>query len=84
MPGNPYICRLHAVRCSQLAQTAATLELRLTFIALAERWKALAAELESDQAFLKTISELEFRRPSQPCEPYEALPSALKLRSWAA
>jgi hypothetical protein len=84
MPGNPLECRLHALRCSQLAETAATPELQRTFIALAETWTGLAAELESDQALIKAMSELEFRRSPQPCEPYEALPSALKVRSWAA
>ena len=82
MPGNPTECRLHALRCSQLAKTAATLESRRALLALAETWKGLAAELESDQVFLQTISELEFS--SQPSEPYEALPVALGLRSWAA
>jgi hypothetical protein len=83
MLGDPEACRLNAVLCSQLAKTAATPELRRTFIALAETWKELAAELESDQAFLQLMSELEFGL-SQPCEAYEVLPSALKLRSWAA
>ena len=52
--------------------------MRAVFTALAETWTRLAAELDSDQALLRTISELEFS------EPYEALPLALKLRSWAA
>ena len=82
MPGDPHECRLNADRCSELVKTAATPELRRTFIALAETWKELAAELESDQAFLQAMSELELS--SQPGEPYEALLSALKLRSWAA
>ena len=82
MPGNPTECRLHALRCSQLAKAAAPLESRRALLALAGMWKGLAAELESDQVFLQTISELEFS--SQPSEPYEALPVALGLRSWAA
>jgi hypothetical protein len=52
--------------------------MRQSFNDLAETWTRLAAELESDQALLQAISELEFS------EPYEALPLALKLRSWAA
>ena len=84
MLGDPQMCRLNAVHCSQLAETAATPELQGSFLTLAETWRRLAAELASDQVLLKTMSELEFKRPSQPCEPYEALPSALKLRSWAA
>jgi len=54
----------------------------LLSFALAETWKGLAAELDSDQALLQAMSELE--PSSQPSEPYEALPLALKLRSWAA
>ena len=68
--------------CSQLAKTAATLESRWALIALAEMGKGLAAELESDQALLQAMSELELS--SQSSEPYEALPVALGLHSWAA
>ena len=81
MPGNPIECRLYALRCSLLAKAAATLKSRRALLALAGTWKGLAAELESDQVFLQTISELEFS--SQHSEPYEALPVALGLRSWA-
>jgi hypothetical protein len=45
---------------------------------MAETWMRLAAELESDQALLSALSEMEFS------EPYEALPRALKIRDWAA
>jgi hypothetical protein len=82
MPGDPHECHLNAARCSELAETAPTPELRRAFIASAEMWRELAAELESDQMFLNTMSEMEFS--SQPCEPYEALLSALRLRSRAA
>ena len=43
MLGNPTECRLHALRCLELAETAATLESRRALIALAETWKGLAA-----------------------------------------
>jgi hypothetical protein len=82
MLGNPHECRLNAAQCSELAKAAATPELRRSFITLANLWKELAAELESDQAFLNAMSELEFS--PQACEPYEVLPSVLNLRSWAA
>ena len=82
MPGNPIECRLYALRCSLLAKAAATLKSRRALLALAGTWKGLAAELESDQVFLQTISELEFS--SQHSEPYEALPVALGLRSRVA
>jgi hypothetical protein len=35
---------------------------------MAETWKKLAAEIESDQALFRTLSELEFG------EPYDAFP----------
>ena len=82
MPGNPHECRLNAARCYELAEIAVKLESRRSFITLANLWKELAAELESDQAFLNAMSELEFS--PQACEPYEVLPSVLNLRSWAA
>jgi hypothetical protein len=76
MPGNPEQCRLNAARCLKLAKRARRPEMRETFTALADTWTRLAAEHESDEALLRAISELEFGKP------YEALPLALKLRSW--
>jgi hypothetical protein len=87
MPGNPHECRLNAARCSELAESAATPELKRTLMGLAEMWNELAAELESGQPLLKTISELELGpQASDSCgvEPYEALLFALNLRSRAA
>ena len=78
MPGNPGQCHLNATRCLGLAKRARRPEMRDTFTALAETWTRLAAELESDEALLRTLSDLEFS------EPYYAVPEALKLRSWAA
>jgi len=78
MPGNPEQCRLNAARCLKLAKRARRPEMRETFTALADTWTRLAAEHESDEALLRAISELQFS------EPYEALPLALKLRSWPA
>jgi hypothetical protein len=82
MPGNPDQCRLNAARCLKLAEHARKPEVRQTFTALAATWNQLAAEFECDQALLRAIAELEFRQ--QPSEPYETLPLALGLRSWAA
>jgi hypothetical protein len=76
MPGNPEQCRLNAALCLKLAKRARRPEMRETFTALADTWKRLAAEHESDEALLRAISELEFSKP------YEALPLALKLHSW--
>ena len=67
MPGNPTECRLYALRCLQRAEAAATPESRRALLDLAETWKGLAAQLESDQAFLEALSELELvRSPSSP------------------
>jgi hypothetical protein len=74
MPGNPTECHNHSLHCAQLAETAATPEARRALIVLAQTWQRLAAELESDQAFLQAMSELELS--SQLCEPYEALPDS--------
>jgi hypothetical protein len=76
MPGNPEQCRLNAARCLKLAKRARRPDMRDTLTALADTWTRLAAEHESDEALLRAISELEFSKP------YEALPLALKLRSW--
>jgi hypothetical protein len=76
MPSHPKQCRLYAARFLRLAKRARTPQMRENFTALAEIWTRLAAELESDEALLRAISELEFS------EPYEALPRALNLRSW--
>jgi hypothetical protein len=76
MPGNPEQCRLNAARCLMLAKRARRPEMREAFTALSGTWARLAAELASDEPLLRAISELEFS------EPYEALPQALKLRSW--
>jgi hypothetical protein len=49
--------------------------MRQNLTAMAETWTKLAAEIESDQVLLRTLSQLEFG------DPYEALPLALNLRS---
>ena len=68
MPGNPQECRLNAVRCLTLARRARRPEARQNFAALAEMWTKLAAEIKSEQALLRALSEFEFS------EPYKALP----------
>jgi hypothetical protein len=52
--------------------------MRAAFIELAETWKRLTAETESDQALLRAIREMYLG------EPYEDLPLALNLHAWAA
>jgi len=79
MPGNPDQCRLNAARCLKLAEHATKPEVSQTFTTLAETWKRLASEFDSDQALLRALAELDFTR-----HPYETLPLALELRSWSA
>ena len=69
-------CRLNAERCLRLAQRARKPEMRQNLAALAETWTKLAAQLESDEALLSALSDLEVS------EPIDALTLALKLRSW--
>lgn len=77
MPGDPHQCRLHASRCRQLAEFADTAKSRSRLIALAEMWERLAAELDSEDALLKALSEIV-------PQPYEVLPKALNLNMWEA
>ena len=78
MPGDPEECRSNAARCLALSERAWKPEARQAFIELAATWRKLAAETESDEALFRAICEMDL------IEPYEALPRALKLRSWAA
>ena len=75
MPGDPEQCRLNAAPCLQLSERAKDPARRQNLAALAETWTKLAAESESDQALLRTLSELEFD------EPFYAVPEALNLRA---
>ena len=78
MPGDPQKCRSNAARYLRLAERAKTPAMRQQFAALGEIWKKLAAETESDEVLLRTLSELDFS------EPHEAIPQALNSRSRAA
>jgi hypothetical protein len=78
MADDPHDCRLNAKRCLELAGSAATPEDRQAWLALAETWKQLAAEMDSEEALLQTLAEMDLVR-----EPWNALPEALHL-SFAA
>ena len=78
MPGNPQQCRLQTTRFLVLSERSWRPEVRAAFIELAETWKRLAAETESDEALLRAIREMDLG------ERYEDLPFALNLHSWAA
>jgi len=66
MPGDPRACREHGRRCAELAVLAATPQEREHFLSLESAWIRLAAELESAEAFLKTMDEIDFKQPYPP------------------
>ena len=67
MPGDPGACREHARRCAELAVLAATPQEQEPLLSLESAWIRFAAELESAEAFLKTMDEIDFK-PSYPLE----------------
>jgi len=74
MLGSSQQCRLNAVYCLALAEQATETQSRQDLIVLADTWKRLAAERESDDALLQTMSEIELN---------EGLPLTLNSRSAA-
>jgi hypothetical protein len=66
MFGDPRACREHARRCSELAVLAATPEERQHLLSLESVWIRRAVELESAEAFLKTMDEIDFKPPYRP------------------
>jgi hypothetical protein len=52
MPGDPKECRLHSMRCAQLAATAKTPQLKATLLDLSENWVRLAESLEKTHALM--------------------------------
>jgi hypothetical protein len=59
MPGDPTTCREHARRCAELAALVATPEEREHFLSLERIWIRLAAQLESAEAFLNAVDEID-------------------------
>jgi hypothetical protein len=47
MPGNAKECRRQAAWCAELAVTAHTPQLRVTFLELSKSWEKLAIQLEN-------------------------------------
>ena len=52
MPGDPNVCRSHAVRCVELAADARNPQLRSMFLELSANWQKLARDLEHTQQLL--------------------------------
>ena len=63
MPGDPRACREHARRCAELAALAATPEERKHSLSLESAWIRFAAELESAEAFLEPMDEIDLHEP---------------------
>jgi hypothetical protein len=61
--------------CLKLSQRAKDPTRRQDLASMAETWEKLAAELDSEQALLNALSELEFG------EPFYAVPEALNLQA---
>ena len=59
MPGDPKECRKHARNCLQLAEASANAEITRTFVDLAHSWTRLALDLESAQALLVAVEDME-------------------------
>jgi len=53
MPGNPRECREHAKNCLRLAEETRLPEAKAKFEALAQRWMAIATDLEATIELLK-------------------------------
>jgi hypothetical protein len=66
MPGDPRACREHARRCAELAALAATPEAQEHFLSLESAWIRFAAELESAEAFLNVMDEIDPKQPYPP------------------
>ena len=59
MSGDPKECRKHARNCLRLAETSANAEITRTFVDLAHSWTKLALDLESAQALLVAVEDME-------------------------
>jgi hypothetical protein len=61
MPGDPKQCRLHAMRCAELAATAKTQQLKATLLELSKNWVRLAESLEKTHALMDE-DDVDFKR----------------------
>jgi hypothetical protein len=66
VPGDPRACREHARRYAELATLAAAPEARDHFLSLEKSWIRLAAELESAEAFLNAMDEIDPKQSYPP------------------
>ena len=75
MPGDPAQCRLYAARYLELSKRTTESHEARKSCRDGRAWTKLAAEFESDQSLLNTLSEIIFD------EPFYAVPEALNLRA---
>ena len=69
MPGDPKECRLHALRCAELAASARTPKLKATLLEISANWQKLAVDLEHTQILLaEADAESTFPTPAAPIE----------------
>jgi hypothetical protein len=59
MTGEPKECRKHARNCLRLAEASTNTEITRTFVDLAHSWTRLALDLESAQALLVAVEDME-------------------------
>ena len=59
MPGSPKECRSHALACMQISQVSASPDAREHFAGLARTWLRLAGDLESGEALIDLLDDLE-------------------------
>ena len=52
MSGDPKECRLNAMRCAELANSAKTPELKQTLLDISQMWVKLAIEMEQSYALI--------------------------------
>ena len=57
MPGDPNECRNHAKRCWALAAETDNPVLKASLVDLAQRWAALATDLEATKSLLEAWGE---------------------------
>jgi hypothetical protein len=62
MPGSPKECRLHAMRCAELAATAKSQQLKATLLELSKNWVRLADSLEITLALMDE-GDVDFKDP---------------------
>ena len=58
MPGDPKECKRHAENCRRIAAECRTVSDRNHYLNLADTWDRLAAELETNEPFIRAMQEI--------------------------